>query len=78
MFLKKTSITRNKLYNSLIASKIEIDLENIEYSCKKITNQLSSYKLASNKNKIVKSELIRSPTVYNLESFYRCNTNDRI
>jgi hypothetical protein len=45
MFQTKKSIIRNKLYNSILASKIEIDKNYIEYSCKKINNQLSNYNI---------------------------------
>lgn len=80
MFQTKKSIIRNKLYNSILASKIEIDKNNIEYSCKKINNQLSNYNIQLddvNKN-FIKKGFKKSPTIYNLESLYRDNTNDRI
>ena len=61
------SFTKNKLYNYIIASKIDIDFTNINDSCKEITKQLSSSKLI----------LTQSPTIYHLESLYRDNTNDK-
>jgi hypothetical protein len=60
------SITKNKLYNSIIASKIEIDYNNINCSCKKIKNLLSNSK-----------SLSHSPSIYHLDSFYRNNENDK-
>ena len=39
------SLTKNKLYNSIIASKIEIDYNNIQTSIKQINKQLSLPKL---------------------------------
>jgi hypothetical protein len=61
------SITRNKLYNSIIASKIDIDYTNINYSCKKIKKQLSCSNL----------QLSYSPSIYHLDSFYRNNISDK-
>jgi hypothetical protein len=65
--LAKMSITRNKLYNYIIASKIDIDYTNINHSCKKIKKQLSSTNL----------HLTYSPIIYHVDSFYRDNTNDK-
>uniref|UniRef100_A0A6C0EE10 Uncharacterized protein n=1 Tax=viral metagenome TaxID=1070528 RepID=A0A6C0EE10_9ZZZZ len=62
------SLTRNKLYNSIIASKISIDFENIDASCKNITKQLSSAKLNVPYN---------YPTIFHMESLYRDNNNDK-
>jgi hypothetical protein len=67
MLQKKTSITRNKLYNSIIASRIELDTNNIDNSCKKITKQLSLSKL----------DVINNPSIYHIESLYRDNENDK-
>jgi 7,8-dihydro-6-hydroxymethylpterin-pyrophosphokinase len=64
------SITRNKLYNSIIASKIDIDSNNIDNSNKQIKKQLSL-------SKIEKINLVKSSSIYHLESFYRNNTNDK-
>jgi transcriptional regulator NrdR family protein len=72
MFQKKTSITRNKLYNSIKASKIEIDSNNIDNSINQITKQLSFTKLDNFDYK-----LIKSPSIYHLESFYRDNSKDK-
>jgi hypothetical protein len=60
------SITRNKLYNAIIASKINT-------SNQKNTKQLSSCNILlpytdTNNNNI---------TLYHLESFYRDNSNDK-
>lgn len=65
------SFTINKLYNSIIASKINIDFSNIDASCKNITKQLSSNNLLlpyNNKN---------YTTVYHMDSLYRDNSNDK-
>ena len=65
------SFTRNKLYNSIVASKINIDFDNIDVSCKNITKQLSSTNLLvpyNNNNTI---------TVYHMDSLYRDNSNDK-
>jgi len=64
------SITRNKLYNSIIASKIDIDSNNIDNSNKQIKKQLSL-------SKIENINLVKSSSIYHLESFYRNNTNDK-
>jgi GH25 family lysozyme M1 (1,4-beta-N-acetylmuramidase) len=61
------SITRNRLYNSVLASFIEIDFNNIDNTNIKIKKQLSSEK----------KELIKSPSIYHLESFYRDNSKDK-
>jgi hypothetical protein len=61
-------ITRTKLRNSIIASKIDIDHGNIEITCKLITKQLSQNRLVP---------LIDNPSVYHMEALYRDNSNDR-
>jgi hypothetical protein len=61
------SITRNRLYNSLLASFIEIDFNNIDNTNIQIKKQLSSEK----------KELKESPSIYHLESFYRDNSKDK-
>jgi len=60
------SITRNKLYNYISASKI-----NIEASNKIITKQLSA------SNLIVSPSLSQNTTIYHMESLYRDNNNDK-
>jgi hypothetical protein len=65
------SITRNKLYNFISASKINIDFNNIEASNKKITKQLSA------SNLIVSPSLSQNTTIYHMESLYRNNSNDK-
>lgn len=62
------SFTRNKLYNSIIASKIDIDFSNIDASCKNITKQLSSNNLVVPYN---------NPSIYHMDSLYRDNSNDK-
>ena len=61
------SITRNRLYNSVLASFIEIDFNNIDNTNIKIKKQLS----------FEKKELKKSPSTYHLESFYRDNSKDK-
>jgi len=61
------SLTKNKLYNSIIASKIEIDYSDIGSSIKKIEKQLSLSKI----------ETIDTTTIYHMEALYRDNTNDK-
>ena len=62
------SFIRNKLYNSIIASKIDIDFSNIDASCKNITKQLSSNNLVVPYN---------NPSIYHMDSLYRDNSNDK-
>jgi hypothetical protein len=64
------SLTKNKLYNSIIASKIEIDYNNIDISIKQINKQLSLPKLET-------ILIIEKPTIYHMDSLYRDNTNDK-
>jgi hypothetical protein len=64
------SLIRNKLYNSIIASKIEIDYNNIDASIKKIEKQLSLSKIETIKT-------IDTTTIYHMEALYRDNTNDK-
>ena len=64
------SLTRNKLYNSIIASKIDIDYNNIDTSIKKIKKQLSLPKLET-------IQTIDTTTIYHMETLYRDNTNDK-
>jgi len=65
------SFTRNKLYNSIVASKINIDFSNIDASCKNITKQLSSTNL------IIPYTDTYTHTVYHMDALYRDNTNDK-
>jgi hypothetical protein len=64
------SLTKNKLYNSIIASKIEIDYNNIQTSIKQINKQLSL-------SKIETIETIDTTTIYHMDALYRDNTNDK-
>jgi hypothetical protein len=64
------SLTKNKLYNSIIASKIEIDYNNIQTSIKQINKQLSL-------SKIEPIQPIDIMTIYHMEALYRNNTNDK-
>jgi len=61
---------RNKLRNSIIASKIDINTNDIDTTCKLITKQLSQTRLLP----IIP---IANTTVYHMESLYRDNTNDK-
>jgi hypothetical protein len=67
------SLTKNKLYNSIIASKIEIDYNNIQTSIKKIKKQLSLPKLET----IQTNQTIDTTTIYHMDALYRDNTNDK-
>jgi len=67
------SITRNKLYNYISASKINIDFNNIEASNKILTKQLS----ASNLIVSPSPSLSQNTTIYHMESLYRNNSNDK-
>jgi hypothetical protein len=60
--------TRKNLRNSIIASKIDIDYNDIDKTCKLITKQLSEKQLLP---------VINSATVYHMESLYRDNSNDK-
>jgi hypothetical protein len=62
--------TRSKLRNSIIASKIEIDLNNIENTSNIMKKILSEKKLSTVDN--------YETTVYHMESFYRDNSNDHV
>jgi hypothetical protein len=64
------SLTRNKLYNSITASKIEIDYNNIDTSMKKIKKQLSL-------SKIEPIQPIDTMTIYHMDALYRDNINDK-
>jgi sugar diacid utilization regulator len=66
-YIIKMSLTKTKLYNSIYASKIEIDYNDIENSIKKIKKQLS----------LTNKRLPRSQTEYNMEALYLDNTNDK-
>lgn len=69
---KINSKMRTKLNNSIIASKIDIDYENINYTKKQIEKQLSQKELP-----IYEELLYKEPTIYHMESLYRDNTSDK-
>lgn len=60
--------TRHKLRNSIIASKVEIDLNNIENTCNIMKKILSEKKIP------VIDDF--DTTVYHMDSLYRDNSND--
>ena len=64
------SLTKNKLYNSIIASKIEIDYNNIQTSIKQINKQLSL-------SKIETIQPIDTTTIYHMDALYIDNANDK-
>jgi hypothetical protein len=66
------SITRTKIQNSIVASKINIDYRDMTSTKKQIERQLSQKELPLYK-KIEYPEL----TIYHMESLYRDNTNDK-
>jgi hypothetical protein len=64
------SITRKKLQNSIIASKINIDYRDINTTKKQIENQLSQ-------KEIYNISELQDITVYHMDSLYRDNENDK-
>jgi hypothetical protein len=64
------SITRKKLQNSIIASKINIDYRDINTTKKQIEKQLSQ------KDTYKKKEYTEL-TIYHMDSLYRNNENDK-
>lgn len=58
---------KQKLHNSIEASKIEINDENIQETNKRMKKQLSSANLPT----------VKDITVYHMESFYRDNSYDK-
>jgi hypothetical protein len=62
------SKTKQKLHNSIEASKIEINDENIQQTNQLMKKQLSSANLPT---------VVKDITVYHMESFYRDNTHDK-
>jgi len=61
---------KQRLHNSIEASKIEINNENIQETNILIQRQLSVVDTFENLR-------VDSVTVYHIESFYRDNTNDK-
>jgi hypothetical protein len=61
------SRTKSKLRNSIIASKIDINANDIDAIYKLITKQLSEKQLLPNIN----------TTIYHIDSLYRDNSNDK-
>jgi hypothetical protein len=64
------SLTRTKIQNSIMASKINIDYRNINSTKKQIEKQLSQKDIYK---KIEYTEL----TIYHMDSLYRDNENDK-
>jgi hypothetical protein len=60
--------TRARIRNSIIASKVDIDLNNIENTCNIIKKILSEKQLPTIHD--------FETTVYHMESLYRDNSND--
>ena len=58
---------KQKLHNSIEASKIEINDENIQETNKLMKKQLSSANLP----------IVQNITVYHMDSLYRDSTNDK-
>jgi hypothetical protein len=69
------SITRTKIQNSIMASKINIDYRDITSTKKQIEKQLSQKELLVH-TKIEYPEL-QNITVYHMDSLYRDNANDK-
>jgi hypothetical protein len=66
------SKTRTKIQNSIVASKIHIDYENIDSTKKQMEKQLSQKELP-----IIQEPNYNEPTIYHMESLYRDNTFDK-
>jgi len=62
--------TRDRLRNSIIASKVEIDYKNIENTISQISKLLS-------KNSSLPIINDNNTTIYHMESLYRDNSNDK-
>jgi len=60
---------KQRLNNSIEASKIEINNENIQETNRLIKRQLSA--------DVCEKLLVERVSVYHIESFYRDNTNDK-
>jgi len=61
---------KNKLRNSIIASKIDIDYNNITHTHELIIRQLSNNKLLP----VIRNDDI---TIYHMDSLYRDNSTDK-
>jgi hypothetical protein len=60
--------TKTRIRNSIIASKVDIDLNNIENTCNIIKKILSEKQLPTIND--------FETTIYHMESLYRDNSND--
>lgn len=65
--------TRSRLRNSIIASKVEIDYNNIE----KTINQISKLLSDTNSLPAINKTSVMKPSIYHMESLYRDNSNDK-
>jgi len=66
------SITRTKIQNSIVASKINIDYRDMTSTKKQIEKQLSQKEI-----KTYNIPELHNTTIYHIESLYRDNTNDK-
>lgn len=69
------SVTRTKIQNSIMASKINIDYKDIISTKKQIEKQLSQKELLVCKK--IEYQELQNITVYHMDSLYRDNTNDK-
>ena len=65
--------TRTRLRNSIIASKVEIDYNNIENTINQISKLLSD----TNSLPAIKKTTMIKPSIYQMEALYRDNSNDK-
>lgn len=71
------SKTRTKIQNSIVASKIHIDYENIDSTKKQMEKQLSQKELPIIQEPNYNEPNYNEPTIYHMESLYRDNTFDK-
>jgi hypothetical protein len=65
--------TRTRLRNSIIASKVEIDYDNIENTINQISKLLSD----TNSLPAIKKITMTKPSIYHMDSLYRDNSDDK-
>lgn len=65
--------TRTRLRNSIIASKVEIDYNNIENTINQISKLLSD----TNSLSAINKPIITKPSIYHMDALYRDNSNDK-
>jgi SUMO ligase MMS21 Smc5/6 complex component len=68
---------KNKLQNSIIASKIDIDYNDIYYTHELISRQLSNNKLLPVIRNDDMTNYNNNITIYHMDSLYRDNSKDK-